>query len=203
MRVQECDLDETDLRIPLVDGAWARWVFAFVKNPKRLLSRVAACVKPGGVIVCHEYLEYSTWRFLPSSPAFDEFVQVVMRSWRSSGGEPNVGGDLAVWLGEHGFEVVSILLIIDIVSSANFVWEWPQAFIDVNVTRLCELGFLHDAQAAAIRTEVAEIRQNPQARMVTPAVVEIIARRVPHQAETPLMVGDVDATEKPRHPWFQ
>lgn len=178
VRAQECDFDESDLAIPPVDGAWGRWIFAFVKNPRQLLSRVTALVKPGGVVVLHEYLDYATWRLVPRCPAFDEFVRVVMKSWRGSGGEPNIGLDLSVWLGELGFEIVSILPIIDIVPPTNFVWQWPISFVDVNVTRLRDLGFLNDAQALAVRTAVREIEQHPHGRMVTPAVVEIIARRV-------------------------
>jgi hypothetical protein len=92
--------------------------------------------------------KYSTWRLLPRSAAFDEFVQVVMKSWRSPGGEPNVGGDLSVWRGELGFEVV---------------WEWLMAFVDVNGTRLRGPGFLNDGEGIAIRAEMGEIGQNPHA----------------------------------------
>jgi SAM-dependent methyltransferase len=61
-----------------VDAAWARWVFAFVRHPKRLLQRVADSLRPGGVFIAHEYFDYSTWRLSPRSPELEEFVQAVM-----------------------------------------------------------------------------------------------------------------------------
>ena len=45
----EQDLDEPRFPAVQADGAWARWVFAFVNRPRDLLARVAGALKPGGV----------------------------------------------------------------------------------------------------------------------------------------------------------
>lgn len=90
----ELDLDAAELPPVGADGAWARWVFAFVKRPRDLLARVGAALKPGGVLVVHEYFDYSTWRVAPRSPEIEEFVRVVMESWRANGGEPDIGLDM-------------------------------------------------------------------------------------------------------------
>src|SRR5258705_6854889 len=49
------------------DAAWCRWVFAFVQDPRGLLSRIARALRPGGALVFHEYFDYSTWRLAPRS----------------------------------------------------------------------------------------------------------------------------------------
>ena len=36
---REQDLDETDLPAALAHGAWSRWVYAFVRDPRALLTR--------------------------------------------------------------------------------------------------------------------------------------------------------------------
>jgi len=173
----ERDLDEADLPDAGVDGIWARWVFAFVKHPRDLLARVRGALRPGGVLVIHEYLHYSTWRMAPRSPEHEEFVRVVMESWRATGGEPDVGLDLPIWLEELGFETRSLNPILDVVGPRNFVWQWPKAFMDVGIRRLVDLGRLTEDRARAISQAFAAREAAPHTLMITPAVIEIIAVR--------------------------
>lgn len=76
----EQDLDEERFPDVQADGAWGRWVFAFVTRPRDLLARVARALKPGGVLVLHEYCDYRTWRLAPRSAEHEEFVSMVMRA---------------------------------------------------------------------------------------------------------------------------
>ncbi len=173
----EIDLDEEALPPGQADAAWSRWVFAFMKRPRDLMARVAAALKPGGVLVMHEYLHYDTWRLSPRSPEFEEFVRAVIKSWRAAGGEPEIGLDLPRWLEELGFEIRSLTTIMDVVSASDFVWQWPRAFVDVGLRRLVDLGELSEEQAHAITQAFATGEATPGTRMVTPSVVEIIAVR--------------------------
>jgi SAM-dependent methyltransferase len=86
----EQDLDEPNFPDVQADGAWGRWVFAFVTRPRELLARVAGALKPGGVLVLHEYCDYRTWRLCPRSAEHEEFVGLVMEAWRDTGGEPDI-----------------------------------------------------------------------------------------------------------------
>ena len=173
----EADLDRDALPPETVDAAWARWVFAFVRRPKDLLRRVAERIRPGGVFVSHEYFEYATWRLLPRCPELEEFVRAVEESWRGEGGEPNIGRDLAAWLPELGFRLQEIRTIVDVVSPSSYVWKWPRAFLDVGLARLVELGRVTPARAGEISSAVAAADENPNALLITPGVLEIIAVR--------------------------
>ena len=173
----ELDLDEAPLPAVAADGAWSRWVFAFVRHPRALLERVRDAIRPGGTFVLHEYLDYATWRLTPRSDEFEEFVQRVIQSWRASGGEPDIGLDLPRWLAELGFEVQTLHPIVDVVSPADYAWQWPKAFVDVGLQRLVELADLSPERARAISAAFAEREAAPGTLMVTPIVLEIIARR--------------------------
>ncbi len=61
------DLDSGALPEITADGAWCRWVLAFVSNPRDLVARVRDRLRPGGVFAIHEYFDYSTWRAAPRS----------------------------------------------------------------------------------------------------------------------------------------
>jgi SAM-dependent methyltransferase len=176
LETHERDLDD-DAPLPAsgADGAWARWVFAFVRDPRRLLERTAAALRPGGTFVSHEYFDYRTWRVTPRSAELEAFVAQVIESWRATGGEPDIGLELPVWLLELGFEIRSARPIVDVVTPSSFVWEWPKAFIDVGAARLVELGRMSPEEAAALQRSFAASERNPRTLLVTPAVLEIIA----------------------------
>jgi len=177
IETHELDLAESPLPEGSADGAWARWILAFVREPRALLARISRVLRPGGVFVSHEYFDYSTWRLSPRSPELEEFVSIVMASWRADGGEPDVGLEIPRWLEELGFEILSLKPIVDAVRPSDAVWKWPSAFIEVGLARLVSLGRLTDEQARRIRTAFDERERDPSALMITPAVLEVIAAR--------------------------
>lgn len=156
-------------------GAWARWVFAFLKRPREALERVARTIRKGGVFILHEYFDYGTWRLAPRSLDMEDFVVAVMQSWRAEGGEPDIALDLPAWLTQLGFEIKSLTPIVDVVAPGNFVWQWPRTFVDVNLKRLCELGRMTPEKAAIISNALASAEARSDAFMITPGVLEIIA----------------------------
>lgn len=178
----EVDLDDAELagRLPAdADGAWCRWVFAFVQNPRALLSRIAGALKPGGTIVIHEYFDYSTWRLIPPAPAQELFVAKVMETWRATGGEVEIGTSIPHWLGELGFEIKSVRPLIEIIRPGDYFWQWPKAFVDVGVVRMQELGSLTSEEGEGVRKALADAERDPHSLMVTPGVLEIIATLLP------------------------
>jgi SAM-dependent methyltransferase len=171
----EQDLDDSKFPELQADGAWTRWVFAFVKHPRELLARVAERLKPGAPLVVFEYCVYSTWGLAPRLPELEEFVKAVMESWRADGGEPDIGRQLPQWLTELNFEIKSLNPIVDVVPKTNYVWQWPAAFLDVGIKRLVDINRLSPERGLAIREAFAAREADPHALMITPVVLEIIA----------------------------
>lgn len=169
-----------DLALPVdetVDGAWCRWVAAFVKDPEHLIARLAPLLRPGGTVVFHEYSEYRTWRMLPHLPELDAFVDTVTRVWREDGGEPDIARSLPGWLERQGLEIIEMRPIVEVITPADLMWQWPRAFVLGGSARLQELGAMDEAGATRLRTAFFEAEASPGARMLTPTVLEIIARR--------------------------
>ena len=173
----EIDLDHDDLPPLAADGAWVRWVFAFVKRPRALVGKLRNALRPGAALVIHEYFDYATWRFTPRVPEFEDFVGAVMESWRGDGGEPDIALDLPRFLEEEGFTIRELRPIIDVIEPGNYVWEWPRTFFHVGLDRLVQLGRIDPARAASTRDQFARAEGTAGPRMITPAVLEIIATR--------------------------
>jgi len=173
----ELDLDEHELPALAADGAWSRWVYAFVKRPRALLERVVRTLRPGATLVLHEYADYRSWRLSPSRPEFEAFVTEVMASWRAHGGEPDIGRELPRWLEELGCTVRTLLPLVEVARPGDAFAAWPAAFVGTGVDRLVELGRIDAATGDAIRAAYRESQAAPGAFQVTPLVLEIIATR--------------------------
>lgn len=174
----ELDLAEATLPPLSADGAWCRWVLCFVPRPRDLLARIRDALRPGARFVSHEYFHYTTWRLAPRCLPQEEFVDVVVRSWRASGGEPDIALDLLRWMEELGFRIESTRPIVDVVAPDSYVWQWPSSFVRSGLRRFEDLGDISTSRAAAIADAFAEAERSPHTRMITPAVLEIVATRL-------------------------
>ena len=175
LTVRQMDLEGGLLPQIEADGAWCRWILAFLARPRHVLSLVAGALRPGGALVVHEYFDYRTWRMMPRCPEMEDFVRLVLEAWRGDGGEPDVGLNLPVWLGDLGFELQSVRPIVDIVSPSNLIWQWPKSFIQSGLDRLVDIGKVSAERAQRIAQAIAEREAAANALMITPAVIEIIA----------------------------
>ena len=175
IEAREQDVSAEGFGEAVADAAWCRWVLCFVEQPKRTVAHIARALKPGGVAVFHEYADYGAWQMMPPSADLDRFRTLVMKSWRDAGGEPDIGLTLPGWLEAEGLEAVETRPLIDVVQRSSFVWQWPLAFMRTNAARLVELGYATAEDAERFATALD--RAGPSARMITPLVLEVIARR--------------------------
>lgn len=174
----EWDLDTVGgLPVTGADAAWCRWVLAFVHDPRRVLTAMLAALRPGGVLILHEYFDYATWRLLPQVPSFETFVQTVMTTWRSEGGEPDIGLRVPSWLLEADVELISVVPYIDVARPGEPLWEWPAAFFETGLDRLVDLGAVDQRHASHMRADAAAHAEAPGALMMTPGVLEVVARK--------------------------
>lgn len=159
------------------DLVWCRWVASFVSSPARLAEKIAGALKPGAAAAFHEYVHYASWSSVPARPHITEFVARVMASWRAAGGEPDVASALVQGLRDAGLVIERATPRLFAVRPGDPMWRWPEAFIAVNLGRLVELGFADEAFAREVRREFAEESANTGSVMLTPTVLEIVARR--------------------------
>ncbi len=160
------------------DAFWIRWVLAFVSDPAAVLAKLHAALRPGGVAVIHEYLDYNTLAILPDQPAMEEFKQLVVDDWRASGGEPNIGRALPALLPAAGFRIRSMQPIVEAVRKGDLVWQWPATWGHNYPRHLVEAGKVDQAWADRVTAAFDTAEADPNAVFVTPMVLEIIAEKV-------------------------
>ncbi|MBP6012367.1 MAG: methyltransferase domain-containing protein [Alphaproteobacteria bacterium] len=175
--VVEADVTEGSFGEAVADALWCRWVFAWLTEPSRAVDNIARAVKPGGIVVLHEYLNYGSWGLLPSDPAFDTLVRAIIENVAKSGADIDSGRYLPRMLEAARFDIVALNPIVDVVSPTNFVWHWPAAFARSYHRKLIDDGLLSNQDAAAAIAALDRAESGLEARMATPTLLEIIARR--------------------------
>jgi ubiquinone/menaquinone biosynthesis C-methylase UbiE len=173
----EGDLDTLSLPRAGVDAVWCRWVLAFVIKPRSVLQKLADVLKPGGTLVLHEYFEYGTWRMTPPVRELEEFVTLVMTTWREARGEPNIGVHIPRWLHQMGLRIESTTAIVEAAAPGTPYWEWLNAFIVSGLGRLTALNAVDGTRASEIRHAISRAAAL-ESRMITPGVLEILATKV-------------------------
>lgn len=172
------DLVTDPLPVSGADAAWIRWVFAFVSDPVAVLDKLAASIRKGGVLIIHEYMDWGSMNWTPRSPVLSGFIEVALREWRSSGGEPDIAAQLLPRLNDAGLRLREARPIIFAIKPDNYVWRWPATFIPNHAHSLAERGAVSRPWADEVARAFAAAEANSDTVMTTPLVMEIIAERV-------------------------
>ncbi len=176
-RYHELDLMADPLPAGDVDASWCRWVACFVSSPAVLLDKIAAAVRPGGVAIFHEYIQYDSLRITTAGPRMREFVRRVEQGWRDTGGEPNIAPVVVRLLQERGFSVRDAIPRVFCVRPGDAMWQWPSTFIDINLRHQLEQGRIEPSWADAVRAELAAAERQAATLLITPMVLEIVAEK--------------------------
>lgn len=177
IRTIEADVTEQSLGSAVADASWCRWVFSWLTHPDRAVANLAAALKPGGIAIFHEYLNYAGWQLAPHSPVFARFVAAVIESVHKTGAQMDAALSLPSSLEHAGFDIVSLKPIVDVVQPSNYVWQWPAAFVRGYHDQLVRQNLITRELASEVLMLLDQAERSGSTRMVTPTVLEIIARR--------------------------
>ncbi|HEY1963250.1 MAG TPA: methyltransferase domain-containing protein [Rhizomicrobium sp.] len=173
----EADLTEYDWPTSVADRIWCRWVLAFVTDPAHAIAGMARALKPGGAILFQEYWDYSAWRLAPYCREFEDYVAKVIESWRAAGGEPDIGLALPRLLAENRLAIEFVRPVVFTPRPREFAWHWPAAFARGYAATMVQQDRIAPADAAAIDEILSRYEGDPNAFMVTPGVLQIVARK--------------------------
>jgi len=178
VKVHELDLMVDGLPAGDYDFSWCRWVAAFVADPAMLIQKLSGVLPSGAVAMFHEYGQYDTWGYYPALPHHGRFRELVVESWKKSGGEPDVAPIVLGLLPKHGFTIRSIRPLIFCVRPNHYMWQWAAEFVDNYLPRLREMGQVDEQFVQIFKAELAQAESDPNCVMMTPLVLEIVAEKI-------------------------
>ena len=178
VHIHQLDLVTGELPKGHYDFSWCRWVMSFVNDPAVLIRKLGDVMPPGSLAIFHECGHYETWHFFPRLANQERFRAHVIATWRESGGEPDGAVALAKLLPANGFAIRSARPHLFCVRPTEYMWQWPATFIETYLPRLIEMGRINQEFADQVRDELTKAEENPNALMITPLVLEIIAEKL-------------------------
>ena len=173
----ESDLADYDWPEAACDAIWSRWCLSFVPNVEGALSGIDRSLKPGGLFVAQEYVDYRSFRIEPAEPVFERFIEAVSASWLHFGGDPNVARRFPALFSQFGWQTLHAEPIIRMAQPGDLVWTWPMTWLEQAPDRLVDLGFLNPEDADSFRVFLHARQQDPASSLMTPMVLETITRK--------------------------
>ena len=178
VKIHEIDLMTDDLPAADYDFVWCRWVVSFVSDPALLIRKLSRVMPKGSLSIFHEYGHYETWRLFPRLPMQEHFREHVIATWRESGGEPDGAARLPELLTHNGLLIRSVLPHLFCLRPTDYMWQWPATFIETYLPSLIEMGRIDQKFANDVRADLVGAEKNPNALMITPLVLEIVAQKI-------------------------
>jgi SAM-dependent methyltransferase len=171
------DVTALDLPAASFDGAWARWLLCFVADPQAVVHGVARALKPGGRFVVQDCMQYLAVQVAPADPAFERVFRAMMESWRTTGGDGNVGARVPAMMERAGLAVEHVETVVRTGRPGSAMWQWPRGFFANFLPTLVANGFLAQAEADAFDARWAEREREPGSFFSSPPAVEVIGVR--------------------------
>ncbi len=167
------DFENMVLEDDSIDGIYHRWALAWVPNPKEIIGKLVRSLRSGGVIVSQEYYNWSTFQVEPHFPALQHGINSILRSFKESDSEIDIGRKLPAMFEAEGLEVISVRPMPKIALPGDMVWQWPKSFLKIYLPKLT--NYLNSEEVAKALEEMEELENTPGATILTPQMVEVIA----------------------------
>ncbi len=171
--------DVTQLNLPpnSIDGAYARWVLCFVRDPGAVIAGVAKALRPGGIFAVQDYFNYQAIALAPRSEIFEHVIKAVVKRWRLTGGDPDLAGHLPELFRTCGMTVREIKGIARVAQPGSALWNWPTTFFRNFVPTLVEAGLITVDEHRAFDAEWTRRTNDPDTFFCSPPMYDVIAQK--------------------------
>lgn len=172
------DFDTMKLQPASLDGMYCRWALAWIPNPKEILKKIAAALKPGGRMVIHEYYDWSLLQTEPKKEALTKAISMALKSFKDTDNEIDIGRHLSTMLPEIGMKVIGIRPMAKIATPENGVWQWPKTFFQSYFPRLVPQKYLTQEEVEEALLDLEELEKIDGATICPCLMIEIIAEKI-------------------------
>jgi SAM-dependent methyltransferase len=160
-----------------LDAAYARWLFCWLAEPADVLARVARALRPGGVLVLQEYVDWAAMQLFPRSAAFARGVEACMEGWREGGATIDFAAELPALAPRVGLVLEHLRPRARLGRAGSPEWRWLDQFYRLHGPRLVERGVLGADELTAWLREWDERTAAGTSWVATPTVADAILRK--------------------------
>lgn len=179
-RIWGSTLAEASLPRNHYDLIFARWVFLFLPSPGAHLKKLAAALKPGGLLAIEDYFR-DTFVMIPTPKEWPAFLHADHAFFESQGGDASIALWLPALYTDADLEVVDITPTIKSGHPDSAVWRWISTYFFGVFDRLAEFRPFTPAKAARLRRHWLAAARNNASLLIAPTVIDVVGRRPQRQ----------------------
>jgi ubiquinone/menaquinone biosynthesis C-methylase UbiE len=171
-------IEELTLPAGSFDAAYGRWIFCWLADPLAALERVRAALRPGARLLVQEYLNWSTMRAYPTSPACLRMVEAGLANWRAASIEIDFAARLPELAPRAGFALEHFRPRARLGRVGSMEWRWIGEFYRVYYPKLVERGLLGAHEFAAWQEDWARREREGASWLATPTMADVVLRKL-------------------------
>ena len=173
MHADVLDLPHTEV---LYDGAFCRWVLAFlIPDLTKVLTTIYNQLAPGGVFAPMEYLSLDTFTCSPPSKHFDAYREAWKNFYLTNGGDANIGTYLPQMLQDVGFKIRSIKSVGGHSPYGHRLYKWWRDAFDNFAPTFVRDGLMKQRDYDELQKYWTAQADNPHAYIYTTIISQIVA----------------------------
>lgn len=176
-QIWETDLLAAALPSGAYDLIYARWVFCFLPDPLAHVEKLAAALKPGGLLALQDYGHRESFALLPRPAEWLDFLAADRAFFASQGGDISIGGQLPGAFARAGLALLEMHPTLMSGRRGSLVWDWLFGYFDSVRDRLAGIPPLDDEKTRRLGEQWRDAAASPHAFVFAPTVVDLIARR--------------------------
>ena len=182
IETKHASLETIELEPVSYDFAYGRWILSWLPDAAVAVERIAAALRPGGVLILQEYLNWGAMRLLPRHPAHDRGVAACRESWRL-GPDGGTAGmiDVAERVPEFAerFGLSLKLFSVNARSGApgTPVWRWLDGFYETYLPRIAARGLLTQEELSDFFAAWRSAEASATSHAIAPIVADVILEK--------------------------
>jgi SAM-dependent methyltransferase len=175
-RIWAKPLREAPLPRGRYDLIFARWVFLFVADPVAHVKKLAAALKPGGLIAIQDY-HRSTMALYPRPEDWSAFMEAEAAYVTSLGGDINAGGNMPGYYARAGLRTIETRAHLKTGAPGSPTWEWMSRFFLGVMPKLGDYPPFTPAAAKRLAARWRAAARRPESLLVAPSVIDVVGRK--------------------------
>ena len=124
-----------------------------------------------------DYFNYGSMTMAPRRRSHDLAVEATMRSWRSHGGDPDIGQRLPAMFAAHGLRLDDVRAHVRIARGGDSMFAWPNTWWHNFAPKLVAMGELDQKDCDELIDDLKKI-EDGEGFVQCPPVYEFLATRV-------------------------
>lgn len=185
-RIWNAQVLDGDLPDDHYDLIFARWVFLFLPQPREHVKKLAAALRPGGLLVIQDYYR-NTFCLVPRPADWDALVAADLAFFATQGGDGNAGTELPRWYRDAGLETESVDATTMTGHPGSAVWSWLSNYFLGVLDQYAQLPPLSAEAARRIEVAWREAANDPSSLLIAPTVLDVVGRKPYHPEQRKAM----------------